>query len=259
MFVFLNIKESLSFFFILLSIVMFFFCLYLYFNNKKLKQRISKLEIETKEILERKIIKENPNDLVSIQSISAESNEKKSVFYHPKPKNSKSFSQNNNYHMKASSSQSRNNTVIQKSKSENNNQYQSSSAIQNNYPYQKNIRKQNNNLTYSITNSEKDTTKILEKQNFNVNDFIQQREKVVPKIKEKQQTNDYLKEISNQIADELTPKTIELTEYEKSQEEHAIISYQELLALKDKFESQYETDEDISFIEDLKQFRDKLN
>lgn len=231
---------------------MFFFCLYLYFNNQKLKQRISKLEIETKEILERKIIKENPNDLVSIQSISAESNEKKEVFYQPNHKSTKSFSQNSNYHTKASSSKLRNNTVTPKSG--NNNNSQSSSGIQNNYLYQKNIKKPNNNLTSPITNSEKDTTKIFEKQNFNVNDFIQQREKVVPKIKEKQQTNDYLKEISNQIADELTPKTIELTAYEKDQEEHAIISYQELLALKDKFESQYETDENVSFIEDLKQF-----
>ena len=70
MLVFLKAKESPNFLFILFIIIMFFFCLYLYFNNKKLKQRISKLEQETKEILERKIVKESKSDLVSIKTLS---------------------------------------------------------------------------------------------------------------------------------------------------------------------------------------------
>ena len=36
-------------FFIILSIIMFFFCLYFYLNTQKLKQEVSKLELDIKE------------------------------------------------------------------------------------------------------------------------------------------------------------------------------------------------------------------
>ena len=63
------------FFFIILSTILFFFCLYLYFDNKKLNQRIIELELETKKILERKLIN-NKEDLISIENISKEINNK---------------------------------------------------------------------------------------------------------------------------------------------------------------------------------------
>ena len=56
-------------FFILLSIILFIFGLYYYYENKKLKQKIKELEQETKTILERKIIN-NKEDLIPIENIS---------------------------------------------------------------------------------------------------------------------------------------------------------------------------------------------
>ena len=63
------------FFFIILSTILFFFCLYLYFDNKKLNKRIIELELETKTILERKLTN-NKEDLISIENISMEINNK---------------------------------------------------------------------------------------------------------------------------------------------------------------------------------------
>lgn len=75
-----------------------------------------------------------------------------------------------------------------------------------------------------------------------------------------QNNKDYLQEISEKIASELTPHTIELTDYEKQQEEEAIISYQELLKTKDNNEDNYENDDEEidSFIDELKKFRTNL-
>lgn len=60
------------------------------------------------------------------------------------------------------------------------------------------------------------------------------------------------------MADELKPQTIELTDYEKDQEENAIISYQELLNVKDKINI-LNDDETVDFIEELKKLRNSLN
>lgn len=75
-----------------------------------------------------------------------------------------------------------------------------------------------------------------------------------------QNNKDYLQEISEKIASELTPHTIELTDYEKQQEEEAIISYQELLKTKDNNEDNCENDDEEidSFIDELKKFRTNL-
>ena len=56
-------------FFTLVSIILFFFCLYLFFDNKNLKEKVKKLEEDTKIILERKIIS-SKDDIVSVENIS---------------------------------------------------------------------------------------------------------------------------------------------------------------------------------------------
>ena len=48
---------------------------------------------------------------------------------------------------------------------------------------------------------------------------------------------------------------VELTEYEKKQEEEAIISYDELLKVKDKIYNLTEDEETDEFIDELKSFR----
>ena len=140
--------------------------------------------------------------------------------------------------------------------------------------YQKNVLHDKPNITSSVslTKAEDD---------FNLNEFIKTNELKVEKNIKKEQTADqiinslsksdikisnnnkgtnvdYLKEISDKMADELKPQTIELTEYEKRQEENAIISYKELINLKDKIMMLDDDDETINFIEELKNLRNSL-
>lgn len=183
----------------LLSIIMFFFCLYFYFEQKKLKQRISELEEETKTILERKILT-SKSDIISIDKLSIEEKEqpkKENITEPPRP-------------------------IIQKENISNSMSHEKYKAkpiysyeIPNNYKI--NNKVETNNISTSI---------------FNPEDFISNRIYNNPTKTNHNPSTDYLKELSNKLNEEVTPKTIELTDYEKDQEEHAIISYQELLSLK---------------------------
>ena len=65
----------------------------------------------------------------------------------------------------------------------------------------------------------------------------------------------YLEQVSKKLAEEIEPQTIELTEYEKKQEEEAIISYQELIKNKDRLYKIDDDEEIDSFIDELKNFR----
>ena len=181
----------------LLCIIMFFFCLYFYNEQKKLKQRISELEIETKTILERKILA-SKNDVISIDKLSIEEKEQ------PKKE-----------------------TIIEQSKVQKEN-------ITNSIKYEK--YKAKPIYSYEIPNDYKINNKVesnnISTSIFNPSDFISNRTYNNPIKVNNNQSTDYLQELSNKLNEEITPKTIELTDYEKDQEEHAIISYQELLSLK---------------------------
>jgi len=70
--------------------------------------------------------------------------------------------------------------------------------------------------------------------------------------------NDNMKfasEIVERMEEEIKPSNIELTDYEKKQEEEAIISYDELLKVKDKIYNITEDEETDEFIDQLKSFR----
>ena len=71
------------------------------------------------------------------------------------------------------------------------------------------------------------------------------------------QNGDYLEDLSCRLAQEIQPQTIELTDYEKEQEDHAIISYQELLSTKQEILN--EREEEKEFLENLKKFRNHLS
>ena len=60
------------------------------------------------------------------------------------------------------------------------------------------------------------------------------------------------------MEDELQPQTIELTDYERKQEEEAIISYRELLKIKDRLYRINDDEEIDTFIDELKEFRTDL-
>ena len=111
--------------------------------------------------------------------------------------------------------------------------------------------------TYSYYN-----TKETPKPNFNINEFISKNNvpsKKEPSIKKEISNNDYLKELSNKLSEEIKPQTIELTDYEKKQEEQAVISYKELLKYKTNEEIINDKEDTLNFIEELKNLRNSLD
>ena len=78
------------------------------------------------------------------------------------------------------------------------------------------------------------------------------------KMEDNYEANDDMKEIVSRMEEEVKPSNIELTEYEKKQEEEAIISYDELQKVKDKIYNLTEEEEDGEFIDELKNFRSDL-
>jgi len=90
----------------------------------------------------------------------------------------------------------------------------------------------------------------------NVTSYVKQEDK---KMEEKEPDNkSFVEEISRRMEDELKPQTIELTDYERKQEEEAIISYQELLKAKDRMYKITDDEEIDTFIDELKEFRTNL-
>lgn len=68
----------------------------------------------------------------------------------------------------------------------------------------------------------------------------------------------FIEEISKRMEDEIKPQTIELTDYERKQEEEAIISYRELIKVKDRLYRINDDEEIETFIDELKEFRTNL-
>lgn len=86
--------------------------------------------------------------------------------------------------------------------------------------------------------------------------------KELPKLEENSSSmsnQEFIEEISKRLAEEVEPQTIELTDYEKRQEEEAIISYKELLKEKDRLYKITDDEEIDTFIDELKEFRTNLN
>ena len=76
---------------------------------------------------------------------------------------------------------------------------------------------------------------------------------------EKEDNLSYTEKVTRKLESEYKPQTIELTDYEKKQEEEAIISYKELLSSsKDKLYNITEEEETTDFIKELKSFRSSL-
>ena len=246
------------FFFVIISIIMFFFCLYLYFNIKKLEQQITKLEQENKTILEKKLTP-NKEDLISIESISRDT--KKEVVEETKTKTTKQPDnqvEKNYLTDKSTIVPSQNNTYKF--------QHSNQSNLEQSIKEKKYIARTNNVDEYQKPNILPPTTSNLNKTqdeisslSFNIDEFIKkdQKDNVKNSVITQTKSNKYLEEISKHLADEMTPQTIDLTDYEKIQEEQAIISYQELLTLKEK--NNLEEKDDEMFVENLKEYYSLLD
>lgn len=274
-------------FLVILSIIMFFFCLYLYFNIQKLKEQITKLEQENKTILEKKLTP-NKEDLISIETISSEKIKQPMSKNETKKEEDSNDKQTNNQIITNSST----NKPIDKQLSKNTYKFRHPSQTNSSQNTgQKEIKytaRTNNvseyqkpnilppttsNLNKTIVSDDKNIIKNIETTpsnmtmslSFNPDEFIPKEQKKVSNnisstkkpMSNLANSNKYLEEISKHIADELVPQTIDLTEYEKIQEEQAIISYQELLTLKEK--NNIEEKDDENFVENLKEFYSLLD
>ena len=243
---FLSISITNGILIFLLITVLIFFCLYLYSDNKKLKKQMDELISENKILLEKKIKTQESVDTIAIKNISDEKikeeyNErlnipkKENEIKEPSPKitidkknnpNMKEENINNGKEMKNTDSlNSKDNTDKEEISYHNtNSKIQTLNEIES-----YNTKEKINNYLDSFNTLT--TPKIS---NFDLSELINNNIKTT-NITNQQEIKeyDYLEEISNRLSEELKPQTIELTDYEKRQEEQAVISYKELLKYKD--------------------------
>lgn len=230
---------------------MFFFCLYFYFDNKGLKKRLIRLELELKEIVkENTIINREDLDFVEEMANKERANglEKKRI--NPLKKDIISLMPKKDTKKYRTSS--------------NNDGYKNLKVAPLtipglNKPIMTSIPSSNTtDVAINETLKEKNIS-ITTSSDFDPDEFIKKDRKITPSINTELQSQNYsyLEEISKHLKDELSPHTIGLTDYEKKQEEQAIISYQELLSLKENRNNQ--TNYTQNFIEDLKDLRNLLD
>lgn len=267
--------------YLVLIIVMFFFCLLMFRQNKFLKNELEKLKEENETlVLSRSKFKSSKCnkdvDTVPIQKISEEIVEKTVT------KDEKVIGKDNNENVSVQKNDIKENRLYSNDKNvykarehnygdlqDSNKIYQNSNSklkidenkkVENNKKknyYSKNVLQNKKQVTSPVSIDKRSFD--MDKLSFDLNEFIKKEKKVVPKIVEKSNSLDYLQEVSDKLAGEIGPQTIELTDYEKKQEESAIISYQELLKVKDQLQTIDDEDETLDFLEELKSFRNSLN
>lgn len=240
---------------IIIIIIMCFFSLFLLNKNKKLKDEIEDLKLGDRILADkyRKVDKEN---IISIDKISTDNVLSKDDLV----KSSDSLNDSKvSLESSVLDSNDKVDEIVKKDKSvekinSTNNKKDrvkdTKIVVDSNKhskPYSKNILHDSPSITSPISLD-------VEKVSFNVDEFVK-RDKSTSEIS----TSDYLENISNAISEEIKPQTIELTGYEKEQEENAIISYKELLKASKSSNSVNVSQEDTSeFIEELKKLRNSL-
>lgn len=131
-------------------------------------------------------------------------------------------------------------------------------------PYKKNVLREMNARmqTSPISISENDVVyNTSADYNYDLEESYLREESSISPLEEMEdiyEENDNIKfasEIVDRMEEEIKPSNIELTDYEKKQEEEAIISYDELLKVKDKIYNITEDEETDEFIDELKSFR----
>jgi len=125
-------------------------------------------------------------------------------------------------------------------------------------PYKKNVLRELSRGQTSPVNIDNST---VEMPKIKVTSYAKQDDVVVnnnEKSINEMDNQSFIEEISKRMEDELKPQTIDLTDYERKQEEEAIISYQELLQAKDRMYRITDDEEIDTFIDELKEFRTNL-
>lgn len=240
---------------VLLIVFLFFFCLYLCKKNQNLSNKVKQLQVSID--IERK-----NRDIASVKLLSA-----------------------NKVSMKEISKEIENAiNECETKKKKNNNQYEEdridkileNKAIETepfHHAYEKDILNTISSTLSSIEICNSDTLTDENKKGgcvvmnevdnkVNLNDFIRRGNTyIVPEepIPPLQENISFVEEISRQLNEQLGPQTIELTDYEQEQEESAIISYRELLKVKEQLYEMNEAKENEEFINDLIDFRNNLS
>jgi len=224
---------------VLAIIFLFFFCLYLTFKNQNMANKIKNLEFRI-EIDENNNIKNNYDklDIMNKEEMSKEID--KAII--------ESTKKNDNY---------------EKEKVE----YNTNEIKFPDRAYKENLLDTISHIVSPINIDNKEEYVVMNNQvsnNVNLNDFIKKNTSFKDlvkkeKIEKKEDNISFLKDLSKKLESSLGPQTIELTDYEKEQEENAIISYKEFLKVKDELYEINEAKENEEFLKDLKAFRNNLN
>ena len=273
---FLSISITNGILIFILITVLIFFCLYLYSDNKKLKKQMDELISENKILLEKKIKTQESVDTIAIKNISDEKikeeyNEKLNI---PKKENEiKETSPNltidkkNNTNMKEENINNdkeikNTNTPNPKDNTYKEEVYHQEIPYHNTDPKIQSLNEFESYNTKEKINNYLDSFNTLstpKTNSFDLSELINNNT-TPTNITNHQEIKEYnyLEEISNRLNEELKPQTIELTDYEKRQEEQAVISYKELLKYKDNNNVYDEKQETINFIEELKNLRNSL-
>ena len=134
-------------------------------------------------------------------------------------------------------------------------------------PYTKNVLKEMNTRTQTSPISiKKEEPELLKKEENNIDltglDYGEDGVSPLELMEDNYEMNDNMRftsELADRMEEEIKPSNIELTDYEKKQEEEAIISYDELLKVKDKIYNITDDEETDEFIDELKNFRIDLD
>ena len=235
---------------IIIIIIMCFFSLFLLSKNKKLKDEIEDLKLGDR-ILADKYRKVDEENIISIDKISTDNVlskddlVKSSDSLNDSKVSLESFVLDSNDKVDEIVKKDKSVEKINSTNNKKDRVKDTKIVVDSNKhskPYSKNILHDSPSITSPISLD-------VEKVSFNIDEFV----------KRDKSTSDYLENISNAISEEIKPQTIELTGYEKEQEENAIISYKELLKASKSSNSVNVSQEDTSeFIEELKKLRNSL-
>lgn len=230
--------DNMVVFVLLCTIFMLIVCIYLYQENQKLKEQVSNFESKIIDIFEKNItITPDEENIVSIKNISQN--------IPPKKENPQNISSNPIHKAQEEISTLTNQANMTPNKYVAKQKYEDI--------YELNLRNTVPNPQNQPTSPT--TEEINQDTNFEPLDFISRKE--IANIKETTSNKEYLKEVSNSLNNSLNASIIELTDYEKDEEDQAVISYQELLNLKEnKNNSRVE---DTNFLNDLKEFRNIID
>ncbi len=125
-------------------------------------------------------------------------------------------------------------------------------------PYQRNILKELNARTQTspIHIDRDDYYPKKEEKKLESNAYLEE-DNLSPlvELEDRYKSNEDMEKLVRMMEEDVKPSNIELTEYEKKEEEEAIISYEELSRVKDKIYNITEDEETDEFLDELKSFR----